>query len=263
MLSETVLLEEKKGYVLYLTLNRPKVRNALSSELMTELAQRLGRVKEDASVRVVVLRGAGDKAFCAGGDLTAMLENSKAGIDALRKNIHQYAEVILAVHRVGKPIIAQVHGYALAGGCGLAAACDITLVSDDAVFGVPEINIGLWGMVITAPLVRAVGPKRAMELFYTGRRFAAQEACDLGLGTRVIPRDRLEEETEALADELAAKSPGTLKTGREAFLLARDMEFETSVKYLREMATLVTSLDDAQEGMAAFLEKRKPVWKDE
>lgn len=254
------LICEKNAGVGIITLNRPEVRNALSPELISELLLALGLVKDDPDIRVVILRGAGDKAFCAGGDLARMRENSAEGAMVMRQFVSHFANLMLALDEVGKPTIAAVHGYAMAGGCGLAAACDLTIASEDAVFAVPEIDVGLWGATISVPLTRLIGSKRTMELFYTGRRVDAPEAERIGLVNRVIPRDRLDAEVSALAEAIARKSPLAIKMGREAFGIARDMEYTKSIKYLREMMAILGSSHDAREGMNAFLEKREPNW---
>lgn len=255
------LICEKRDYVTYITLNRPEVRNALSEELMTELILALREAGADPEVRVIVLKGAGDKAFCAGGDLAKIRENIDKGVIAVRQYTSKFAEVILTVAEVGKPVIAAVHGYALAGGCGLAAACDLTLAAENAVFGIPEINVGFWGGIITAPIIKLIGMKRAMELFYTGRHFGAQEALTMGLINRVVPTAKLDQEAEKLAQTIASKNPVAIKLGRESFYTVQDMEYLKSIKYLREIVTVLANSHDTGEGISSFLEKRKPEWK--
>lgn len=255
------LLTDVKEHIATLTLNRPEVRNSLNAGLMEELVDALGQARDDAEVRVVVLKGAGDKAFCAGADLGKIEDQAKEGIVAARAHLIKYAEIILALVDVGKPTIAQVQGYALAGGCGLVAACDLAVASENASFAVPEINVGIWGMIITAPMFRCVMTKPGLEMFYTGNRISAVEAHRIGLVNRVVPPERLEEETKKLAQTIAGKSPFALKMGREAFYTARDMEYTKAVKYLRELVPVLSCSEDAAEGIRAFLEKRAPQWK--
>jgi len=255
------LLVEKKDHVTTLTLNRPEVRNALSVNLMQDLVTALEEADTDGETRVVILKGAGEKAFCAGADLRMVSEKGAQGIMELRKHFSYYADIIQTLADIGKPVLAAVRGYALAGGCGLAAACDITIASEDAVFGVPEVNIGLWGMIINVPLFRCVVMKKGLELFMTGRSIDAREADRIGLVTKVVPNDRLDEEAAELAQTLASKSPLALKLGKEAFYASQDMEYRRAIQYLREMITILGATEDAKEGISAFLEKRAPRWK--
>lgn len=254
------MLYEVANHIANITLNRPEVRNSLSAELMEEIIQALSASKRDPEVRVVVIRGAGGKAFCAGADLGKVGEKS-SNIIEMRAHLSKYADLILALADVGKPTVAAVQGYALAGGCGLAVACDLTIASEKAKFGVPEVNVGLWGMIITAPIFRAVSMKKGLELFYTGKHIDAYEAEKIGMVNKVVPHESLAEETLSLASELASKSPLAMRMGREAYYTSRDMEYTKAVKYLREMVTPLACSEDCQEGITAFLEKRKPQWK--
>lgn len=250
---------EEKDHVAVITLNRPEVNNALNAGLMEEIVRALKESGKNPEMRVIVIRGAGDKAFCAGADLGGVGEKSGSVIE-MRAHLSKYAGLITALAEVGKPTIAAVQGYALAGGCGLAAACDLTIASEKARFGVPEINVGLWGMIITAPIFRAVGMKKGLELFYTGKHIDAYEAEKIGLVNKVAPHDSLLEETMSMAGELASKSPLAMAMGREAYYTSRDMEYFKAVRYLREMVTPLACSEDCREGIAAFKEKRKPRW---
>jgi enoyl-CoA hydratase/carnithine racemase len=159
------------------------------------------------------------------------------------------------------PVIAQVHGHALAGGCGLAAGCDLVIAAEDAVFGLPEIKVGLLPLVVMAPILRAVGRKRGLLMILSGDPVSAREAFEMGLVSRVVPRTELERETTALATRLARSSPSALALAKEAAETIQDMEYGKSLRYLRELLTLVALSDDAREGIAAFFEKREPEWK--
>ena len=256
-----VLLYEVVDNIAILTMNRPEVRNSLNEELIIELINSLKRAGEEKEVRVIVLRSAGDKAFCAGADLGKLGERSSANIIELRSYLGKYAILLRTFVEVGKPIIAAVQGYALAGGCGLAVACDLTVASEKAIFGVPEINIGFWEMMITAPVFRAIGMKKGLELFYTGKQIDAFEAERIGMVNKVVPQDSFENAVMNLAKELASKSPIAMSMGREAFYTTRDMEYGKAVKYLSEMVPILASTDDLREGISAFREKRKPKWK--
>ncbi|NLW91390.1 MAG: enoyl-CoA hydratase/isomerase family protein, partial [Syntrophomonadaceae bacterium] len=196
---------------------------------------------------------------CSGADLGNLDEWRKSPIE-LRKWQSRYANLLIALNKVGKPTIAAVQGYALAGGCGLAVACDLTISSDTGVFGIPEITRGIWGMMITPTISRAIGPKKSLELMYTGKFIKADEAERIGLINTVVSNDRFEQEVQELANSIAERSPLTLSMGREAFYNCRDMEYFKSMDYLREIVTLLVASDDVHEGITAFQEKRKPIW---
>jgi len=178
-----------------------------------------------------------------------------------REQYGLYAKLSLAFPSLGKPSIAAVNGLALAGGCGLAIYPDITIASENAKFGVPEINVGIWSMMVSASLLRAVGRKKALELMCTGEIIDAYEAQRIGLINRVVPADQLENAVMDLAEKFKNKSPAIMELGLNAFYTMADMEFTKAVMYLREMVVLLLSTEDSQEGVTAFLEKRKPKWK--
>lgn len=242
-----------------LTIDREARRNALDRATLDELEAAIDRAAGDAGVRVLILRGAGTRAFSAGADLEELLAHRT--IDDRRRHFDGVARVITAMHRAPQPVIARVQGFALAGGCGIAVAADFTIASDDAVFGLPEIGIGLLPMVVSAPILRATGSRKAvLDLVLTGRRVEAGEARELGLVTRVVPAAQLDAEVEALADRLAALSPAALRLGKEAIYTMSEMEYGAALRYLREMIVLTAMTEDAQEGIRAFFDKRKPVW---
>jgi enoyl-CoA hydratase/carnithine racemase len=169
--------------------------------------------------------------------------------------------VFVAMHEMGKPIIAMVNGAALAGGLGLMVACDLVVAADTATFGTTEIAVGLWPMMITAEITRSVGRKKALEMMLTGSKLDAAEALACGLINRAVPAAELEAQTMALATELAARSPAAMSLGLHAFYRSQDMEFEPQLRYLQAELSRVLALEDAAEGIAAFLGKRAPVWK--
>jgi enoyl-CoA hydratase/carnithine racemase len=255
---ETVLIDVRDG-VGSLTLNRPEARNALNPTLVRELEDALGRLEGDAAARVVVLRGAGDRAFCAGADLKAMFGAGPI-LDA-REQYAPLARILETIPRMRTPVIGQVHGYALAGGCGLAAACDVVIAAEDAVFGLPEITLGLLPLMVLAPILRTAAPRRVIELILTGRQLPAREALEIGLVTRVVPRSDLDETVAGIARTLAGLSPATVALGKEAFYRALDLPHAQVVAQLRDLLTIVARSEDAQEGIAAFLEKRPPRWR--
>jgi len=240
------------------TINRPERRNAMSFGVMQGLRDAMARARGDDTVRVVVLTGAGDKAFCAGADLTGIAENS--GAAAAHEGRGLLADLFRDMWSLGKPIVARVRGYALAGGFGLACACDAIVASDDAVFGTPEINVELWPFMITVPLLRSMPPKTALDLMMTGRRVSAEEGARIGFVQRVVSVDELDATVDALAADLAAKSPLVMRWGRESFYRVLEMDADAALSYLQGMLTVTTQTDDAAEGVAAFAEKRAPRW---
>lgn len=241
------------------TINRPDRRNALSWDVIAELRSRLQEAKVDPEVRVVVLTGSGDKAFCAGADLAGMADG--ASFLALHEGRGGLADLFLELWALGKPTIARVRGFALAGGFGLALACDFVIASDDAQFGTPEIDVGLWPYMATVPLVRSMPPKKALELMLTGRRVGAAEANTIGFVNRVVAVEALDAVVDELAATLAVKPPATVKLGRDAFYEVWDRAAADALAYLHPMLTLTTLTEDAQEGLAAFAEKRPPQWR--
>jgi enoyl-CoA hydratase/carnithine racemase len=247
----TILVDDT-GPIARVTLNRPEKRNPIGPATCGELVQALADIKAKPGARVVVLTGAGT-VFSAGGDLSAMQPVSGGPTASL-------VDLLLAMHDLGKPIIAMVNGPALAGGLGLMVACDLVVAADSATFGTTEIAVGLWPMMITAEITRSVGRKKTLEMMLTGRKLDAAEALACGLVTRVVPAAELEAATHALATELAERSPAALALGLHAFYRSQDMELEPQLRYLQGELGRVLALDDAREGIAAFFGKRKPVW---
>ena len=257
-------LPGRRRRVARITINRPERRNAMSWEVMRGLRHGPGRGGQaDPAVRVVVLAGAGDEAFCAGADLGKMAgaDEPEAGFLAVHEARGVLAEVFDDLWHLGKPTIARVQGLAMAGGFGLALACDLVVASERARFGAPEINVGLWPYMITVPLVRSMPPKQALELMLTGRVVDADEADASGFVTRVVPHDELDAAVAELAATLASKSPAVMKLGRDAFYAVWDMAAPEALAHLHAMLTLTTQTEDAAEGIAAFLEKRPPQWR--
>jgi len=248
---------ERTGPVARVIIDRPERRNAMSFTVMRELDEALARARADDQVRAVVLTGAGDRAFCAGADLGGIA-------DATASAAHDARGLLPAVFRslwtLGKPTIARVRGYALAGGFGLALACDLVVAADDAVFGTPEIDVGLWPFMISVPLLRAMSPKHALDLMMTGRRVDAHEAAALGFVNRVVPVDELDAAVDELASVLASKSPLIMRWGRDSFYRVLDMAADDALAYLHAMLTVASNSEDAAEGVSAFAEKRAPRW---
>lgn len=262
------ILYERKGGVLTITLNRPERRNPIGPTTVGELLHALQRAQADEAVRVVVLTGAG-KVFSAGGDLNQMGQAGEKGATPLASGATETRaagtfvdlNLMLAGRGIGKPTIAKVNGHAMAGGLGLVVACDLAIAADDAQFATPEINVGLWPMMIMATIFRNVPKKRAMELILTGERIDAQTAERLGLITRVVPRDRLDAEVHVLCEKLIGKSPLVMQMGLDAYHRMQDLELEAALRYLEGELGRVLATDDAAEGLMAFLQKRAPSWK--
>ena len=247
------------GGVARATINRPERRNAMSFEVMSGLRDAVARAREDTDVHVLVLTGAGDAAFCAGADLGSIAATE--GAIAAHDGRGLLADLFRDLWSLGKPTIARVRGYALAGGFGLAMACDLVVAADDAVFGTPEINVGLWPYMITVPLLRSMPPRVALELMATGRRVDAAEATRIGFVNKVVPVDELDAAVDELATGLAAKSPLIMRLGRDSFYRVLEMETDAALDYLQSMLTITSQSEDTTEGVAAFAEKRAPKWR--
>ena len=240
------------------TLNRPDKKNPISPLVCGELIHALAAIKADPAARVVVLTGAGG-VFSAGGDLSLMAKSNGDTQHAIAPA--SLVELFSAMHNLGKPIIAMVPGPALAGGLGLMVACDIVVASEQAVFGTTEIAVGLWPMMITAEITRSVGRKKTLEMMLTGAKMTATEALACGLVNRVVPSLVLHQTTMELASKIASRSPAAMALGLRAFYRSQDMEFEPQLRYLEGELGRVLALEDAAEGITAFLQKRPPVWK--
>lgn len=250
--------DDRRG-VRTITIDREEKRNALDRATLAELLSAFQDAASNVGVRTIVLRGAGNRAFCAGADLKEMLGHES--IDESRAHFDGVRLVIEAMHAAPQPVIARVPGFALAGGCGLAVAADLTIASESAVFGLPEISLALLPLVVSAPIHRAMGSRKALlDLVLTGRRVQAEEAARLGLATRVVPDDRLDAEIDSLCETFCGLSPAALRMGKEAIYTLCEMETHAAMKYLREMITLTSRTEDAAEGISAFFEKREPQW---
>lgn len=255
MLYQEIIVEKKE--IATITLNRPHRRNALTANLMQEILIAFEELDQDDTVKVII-KGAGTS-FCTGAELEELI----SGETILEKRTQKTAVVKMleTISRIGKIVIAQVEGYALAGGCGLAVACDMVVASETAFFGLPEIHRSLFPMIVMAPISRAMGWKKGMEFYFTGDFLTGKQATELGLANYVVPPEELEIKTRELAAKIASKSSITLRLGKEAFYTMRDMEYFKSLKYLSDMLLITTMTEDAQEGINAFLEKREPQWK--
>ena len=254
-----VLLEENDRGVLRLTLNRPEARNALSAALMSALLEALARAATDPQARVVVIAGAGP-AFCAGHDLREMRADQRR--ETYERLFAQCSELMLAIVRLPKPVIAEVHGVATAAGCQLVATCDLAVAAEEARFATPGVNIGLFCSTPMVALSRAIGRKPAMEMLLTGEFVDAATARAIGLVNRVVPREGLREVVDGLARDIAGKSALTVAIGKEAFYRQAELDLTAAYRYAAEVMTTNMLARDAGEGIDAFLAKRAPVWHD-
>jgi enoyl-CoA hydratase/carnithine racemase len=253
-----LLLRSDAGGICTLTLNRPAQRNALSIALMEALSDALDRIKAESAVRVVVITGAGP-CFCSGHDLKELRgDPSRAHVERTFALCSAMMQRIIALPQ---PVIAAVHGLATAAGCQLVATCDLAVAAEQAHFATPGVNIGLFCSTPMVALSRAVPRKQAMEMLLTGDPIDAQTALRLGLVNRLAPAAQVMEETLALAAEIIAKSPLTLKIGKEAFYRQAELGLVAAYDYASQVMTENMMALDAQEGIDAFLAKRKPEWK--
>jgi enoyl-CoA hydratase/carnithine racemase len=258
-MDEPLVIIEVADGVATLTLNRVQARNALSPALIESLNAALQQVGGDRTVRVVVVTGAGDKAFCAGGDLGG--QRGDGGFAGMHADRGAFVELLQTMFGLGKPIIAKVQGLALGGGLGLVLACDLAVASETATFGTPEIKVGLFPMMIMTLIFRNIGRKRAMEMMLTGERLDAREALQIGMLNSVVPAGELDAAVDELAQRVAGHSPAVLKLGRDAVYHTMDMPIMDGLRHLHGQLTINTMLEDAAEGVSAFLGKRPPVWK--
>jgi enoyl-CoA hydratase len=254
---ETLLLE-KRDRVAIVTINRPDKRNALNIKTREEGAAILDELRNDASVGVVVITGAGDKAFIAGADISEF-----AGRTSItQRDVMMSRSLFTAVDTFPKPVIAMVNGYCLGGGCELALACDIRIASETASFGQPEINLGIIpGGGGTQRLTRLVGEGKAMEMILSGEIIDARSALAIGLVNHVVPADQLETKTLEIANRIAEKSPIALQLAKEAVKLASRSNLDEGLRREVDLFALCFSTEDKDEGVSAFLEKRKAAFK--
>ena len=254
---ETLRLD-RQGRVAIITINRPDKRNALNIKTREEGAALLDQLREDDSVGVVVFTGAGDKAFIAGADIGEF-----AGRTAItQREVMTSRSLFTAIDTFPKPVIAMINGYCLGGGCELALACDIRIASENASFGQPEINLGIIpGGGGTQRLTRLVGEGKAMEMILTGEIIDARTAFSIRLVNQVVPADQLQAKTLEMANRIAEKSPVALQLAKEAVKLASKSNLDEGLRREVDLFALCFSTEDKNEGVSAFLEKRKPAFK--
>ncbi len=250
----TAIAVEGSDHVATLTLNRPEKKNALSQDAVNELLWALDDAKEDANVRVIVITGAGGN-FSAGADLKGMT----SGGDRLAKK-GEFDDLLLRFPALGKPTIAKIEGYALAGSTGIIASCDFAIAAKSAKLGIPEIKRGLFPMMIMAVLQQVIPRRKLLQLMLLGERITADQAVECDLLTEAVPDDALHARVTELATQLASQSPTAMRMGLAAYHHQRALPLNEALPYLREQLYALINTEDAREGLAAFFEKRDPKW---
>jgi enoyl-CoA hydratase/carnithine racemase len=258
MTYEQLLVDVDESHVGYITLNRPDKLNTFNSQLAAELYRALLEMDNDSRVRVVLLKGAG-KAFCAGIDVHEL-----SGKTAMKYRawIEHMEQPLIAISQMKKPVIAQLQGVAAANGMGLIAAADLVIAADNAKMGLTAINVGLNCVGPVIPVARCVGRKKALELLLYGDLIKAPEAQALGLINRIVAKEELDEQARVWATTLARKSPIAVQIAKKAFYSSEDMGYLKQFDYMNEAFARLCSTHDAKEGVAAFFEKRNPVWEE-
>ncbi len=253
------LLYDVTGGVATVTLNRPEQRNALSNQMLGELLDAMGRVRDDDAVRAVVLTGAGEKVFCAGADLGGFAAD--APLVEKHFSSDRFLEFFRMMPRLGKPSLCAANGHVLAGGMGLALSCDLVIAKEGITFGTPEINVGAFPYMIMAIIYRNVPRKKVNEMMLLGERIDAGLAVEYGLANRVVPEAEFGAAVDDWAARLASKSPVLMRLGHDAMYRQQDMALDDALEFLRSQLSLTFTTEDIQEGVKAFFEKREPDWK--
>lgn len=255
MSDDAAVLHEKRGSAFRITINRPDRRNAITLDVIAGIRAGWSAAEADPDIRVIILTGAGDKAFCAGGDL----QPGGFAFD-LSQPTMPYADMLRQIRAASKPSIARVNGACMAGGIGLLCMTDLAVATDTATFGLPEVKIGLFPMQVLSLLQRLVPPRIAAEWCLTGEPFGAAEAKAAGLINHIVPPAELDARTDWLAARLAGTSPAAIRRGKYVLRAAASMSFEEALAFTESQFALAAMTEDAKEGLAAFAEKRPPVW---
>ena len=251
-----LLLQERRDSALWLTLNRPEVHNALNAALTHALTVALQEASQDEALRAVVLTGAGERSFCAGADL----KESAGGMFQSENGANPIANVLRAIESCGKPVVARVNGAALAGGVGLVAACDLAIAADHAKFGLPEVQVGLFPMMVAALLLERIPRRRLQAMAYLGETLSAAEAADCALIDRVAPAAGLDTATEEILTILKRNSPAAMRVGKAALQAMGALAPQDRLAFAERQIAELGKSEDAREGRAAFAEKRRPRW---
>lgn len=260
-MSETAapsVLVEQRGLVLWITINREERRNALNEEVVRSIDNAIVQAGAPGStVRAIVLTGAGDKAFCAGADLAKGVKGFAFAVDYSRPQ-HYIVDLFKRLQECKLPVIARVNGHVMAGGFGIVCACDMAIGADDIRIGTTESKIGMTPMMILPYMLRILPPRKLQEMCITGEQFSAKEALDWGVLSYAVPRAELDTKLDWLLARIVDKSPTAIRLGKQAFNTIRDMSLRESLEYAQAMVPVMSSTQDAKEGMAAFQEKRPP-----
>jgi len=248
---------EKKANVQWLTIDRLERRNALNPDVMRELQQGIIAASADEEIRAIVITGVGEKAFCAGADLQTNATTFKFDYSDPRV---PFAQLQRTVFQTDIPIVARVNGHCMAGGMGLLGLCDIAIASDNAIFGLPEVKIGLFPMMILTTLKRILPPRHLNELCITGEPMSAQQALAIGLVNYVVPQSELDDKTTWMLDRIVTKSPTAIRRGKYALRAVEDMTVAQTIAFTESQVPLAAMTEDFKEGMTAFNEKRPPAW---
>jgi len=255
-MSDVAVLHEKRGQAFWITINRPDKRNALNASVLAGIVDGYRRAHEDDDVRVIVLTGTGTKAFCAGADLQP---GAGFAFDLAKPNL-DYADMLRTAQSATKPTIARINGVCMAGGMGLLCMTDMAIASDDVIFGLPEVKVGVFPMQVLS-LLQSIAPQRLVrEWCITGEPFSAAEAKDAGLLNHVVPAAELDAKVDWLVSRIVDKSPTAIRRGKYAMRALGSMSFDQGIAYTESQIAILAMTQDAKEGMAAFAGKRKPVW---
>jgi enoyl-CoA hydratase/carnithine racemase len=258
-MSEPVLVE-RRGAVQWIIINREERRNALNEQVVKAIDASIAQAMSDRDARAIVITGAGDKAFCAGADLAKNVQGGAFAVDFSRPR-HYIVDLFKRLQECTLPVIARVNGHVMAGGFGLLCACDMAIAADDIRIGTTESKIGVTPMMILPFMLRVLPPRKLQEMCITGEQFSAQDALDWGVVNYVVPRAELDAKTDWLLARITDKSPTAVRLGKQAFHAMRDMSLRESLEYAQVMVPVMSSTQDAKEGMAAFQDKRKPDFK--
>lgn len=256
MTDTTEVLLQRRDSAFWITLNRPEKRNALNAAVVAGIRQGLAQAHAEPAVRAIVITGAGDRAFCAGADLQP---GKSFEFDLSRPNA-DYADLLREASQATLPIVARINGACMAGGMGLLCMSDMAVAADNALFGLPEVKVGLFAMQVLSLLPRLVPARKVREWSLTGEPFSAAEALAAGLVNHVVPGTELDARTEWLLQRLVDKSPTAIRRGKYALRAIEAMSFDEAIRYTESQIALMAMTEDAKEGRAAFNEKRKPVW---
>jgi enoyl-CoA hydratase/carnithine racemase len=256
--NQDVLIERREG-VHWITINREARRNALNEDVVRRIDVAIVAAMGDRDARAIVLTGIGDKAFCAGADLAKGTKGFAFAVDFSRPQ-HYIVDLFKRLEECNLPVIARVNGHVMAGGFGLLCACDLAVAADDIRIGTTEPKIGVTPMMILPYMMRMLPPRRLQEMCITGEQFSAQDALEWGVVNYVVPRAELDTKLDWLLSRIVDKSPTALRLGKQAFHAMRDMGLRQALEYAQVMVPVMSSTQDAKEGMGAFQEKRKPNW---